>query len=149
MVSLATMNLTLRDLSLPGRVFHPYLGVKTSVLLFRKDGRTERVLFLHADADGYKLDSNHDTPGEIGDLPGLVKAYQSRLGSLAAWPRGSSASPRSAGPRIGGARPRTSCATAFILSAPRWRPRARKAVERRDPLELPYELRASETEIAE
>jgi type I restriction enzyme M protein len=84
-VSLATMNLTLRDLSLPGGVFHPYLGVKTSVLLFRKAGRTERVLFLHADADGYKLDSNHDTPGEIGDLPGLVKAYQSRLGSLAAW----------------------------------------------------------------
>ncbi|MEF8737118.1 MAG: hypothetical protein V5B35_11145 [Candidatus Accumulibacter necessarius] len=40
--------------------FQPYSGVKTSVL-FRKGGSTERVLFLHADNDGYKLDANHDT----------------------------------------------------------------------------------------
>ncbi|MGH8549940.1 MAG: HsdM family class I SAM-dependent methyltransferase, partial [Methylococcales bacterium] len=51
-------------LSLPGGVFQPYSGVKTSVLLFRKGGNTERVLFLHADQDGYKLDPNHDTPIE-------------------------------------------------------------------------------------
>ena len=62
-------------LSLPGGVFQPYSGVKTSVLLFRKGGRTERVLFLHADADGYKLDANHDTPIEADDLPGLVEAF--------------------------------------------------------------------------
>ncbi|MBV9508854.1 MAG: N-6 DNA methylase, partial [Caulobacteraceae bacterium] len=49
-------------LSLPGGVFQPYSGVKTSVLLFRKGGATERVLFLHADADGYKLDAQHDQP---------------------------------------------------------------------------------------
>ena len=30
-------------LSLPGGVFQPYSGVKTSVLFFRKGGRTERV----------------------------------------------------------------------------------------------------------
>ena len=57
-------------LSLPGGVFQPYSGVKTSVLFFRKGGRTERVLFLHADDDGYKLDANHDTPIEADDLPG-------------------------------------------------------------------------------
>ena len=51
-------------LSLPGGVFQPYSGVKTSVLFFRKGGSTERVLFLHADDDGYKLDANHDTPIE-------------------------------------------------------------------------------------
>ena len=69
-------------LSLPGGVFQPYSGVKTSVLLFRKGGRTERVLFLHADADGYKLDANHDTPIEADDLPGLVEAYRGRVGAL-------------------------------------------------------------------
>src|SRR3990172_9099091 len=51
-------------LSLPGGVFQPYSGVKTSVLFFRKGGSTSEVLFLHADHDGYKLDANHDTPIE-------------------------------------------------------------------------------------
>ena len=36
-------------LSLPGGVFQPYSGVKTSVLIVRKGGRTERVMFLHAE----------------------------------------------------------------------------------------------------
>jgi len=38
--------------------------VKTSVLLFKKGGKTDSVLFLHVDNDGYKLDANHDTPIE-------------------------------------------------------------------------------------
>ena len=59
-------------MSLPGGVFQPYSGVKTSVLLFKKGGSTERVLFLHVDNDGYKLDANHDTPIEADDLPELV-----------------------------------------------------------------------------
>jgi hypothetical protein len=29
-------------------------------------GRTERVMFLHADFDGFKLDANHDQPIEAG-----------------------------------------------------------------------------------
>lgn len=32
-------------ISLPGGVFNPYAGVKTSILLFRRGGQTERVLF--------------------------------------------------------------------------------------------------------
>ena len=55
------------------------------MLLFRKGGRTERVLFLHADADGYKLDANHDTPIEADDLPGLIEAYHGRIGGWAEW----------------------------------------------------------------
>ena len=58
-------------LSLPGGVFQPYSGVKTSVLIFTKGGSTERVLFLHADNDGYKLDANHDSPIDDDDLPAL------------------------------------------------------------------------------
>ena len=41
-------------LSLPGGVFNPYSGVKTSVLMFRKGSATERVMFLHADNDGFQ-----------------------------------------------------------------------------------------------
>ena len=65
-------------LSLPGGVFNPYSGVKTSVLVFRKGGATKRVMFLHADNDGFKLDANHDQPIEEDDLPGLVAAYRNR-----------------------------------------------------------------------
>ena len=55
-------------LSLPGGVFQPYSGVKTSVLVFTQGGSTDRVLFLHADNDGYKLDAKHDTPIDDDDL---------------------------------------------------------------------------------
>ena len=65
-------------LSLPGGVFQPYSGVKTSVLVFAKGGRTERVMFLHASNDGFKLDANHDQPIEADDLPGLIAAFNSR-----------------------------------------------------------------------
>ena len=75
-------------LSLPGGVFQPYSGVKTSVLILRKGGRTERVMFLHADNDGFKLDANHDQPIEADDLPGLIAAFNSRDELWADW-RGS------------------------------------------------------------
>ena len=74
-------------LSLPGGVFQPYSGVKTSVLFFRKGGSTENVLFLHADNDGYKLDANHDTPIEADDLPGLVEVFRTREARLDEWRR--------------------------------------------------------------
>ena len=49
-------------LSLPGGVFNPYSGVKTSLLVLRKGGATARVMFLHAENDGFTLDANHDRP---------------------------------------------------------------------------------------
>ena len=61
-----------------GGVFNPYAGVKTSVLVFREGGTTERVMFLHADNDGFKLDANHARPIEEDDLPGLIDAYLDR-----------------------------------------------------------------------
>ena len=72
-------------LSLPGGVFQPYSGVKTSVLFFKRGGATDRVLFLHADNDGYKLDANHDIPIEQDDLPDLLHAYQHKEECWAAW----------------------------------------------------------------
>jgi type I restriction enzyme M protein len=76
-------------LSLPGGVFQPYSGVKTSVLFFRRgkgtEHGTEHVMFLHAATDGYELDANHDRPIEADDLPGLAQAYAGREASLARW----------------------------------------------------------------
>ncbi len=134
-------------LSLPGGVFQPYSGVKTSVLLFRKGGATERVLFLHADDDGYKLDANHDTPIEADDLPALAQTYAQRE---AAWDRWTA---RDAAAEWGAkwwfADAATLRANDFNLSAGRYRPMSKAQVEHRDPRELLDELAAIEAEIVE
>ena len=68
-------------------VLQPYSGVKTSVLVFRQGGRTERVMFLHADADGYELHAQYETPIEADDVAGLIAGFNSRedlWGGLAA-----------------------------------------------------------------
>lgn len=72
-------------LSLPGGVFNPYSGVKTSVLVFRKGGATERVMFLHADNDGFRLDANHDQPIDEDDLSELVAAHHRKGQREAEW----------------------------------------------------------------
>lgn len=126
-------------LSLPGGMFQPYSGVKTSVLVFRKGGRTERVMFLHADNDGFKLDANHDQPIEADDLPGLIAAYNSREDLWTDWQVRDKDAPwqekwwfadASAIERED-----------FNLSASRHRPESREAADHRDPRELLSELR--------
>ncbi|HJV26730.1 MAG TPA: N-6 DNA methylase [Aromatoleum sp.] len=134
-------------LSLPGGVFQPYSGVKTSVLFFRKGGSTENVLFLHADNDGYKLDANHDTAIDADDLPGLAAAYRERGANLAAWQS------RDAGAEWAAKWWFADAATLrindFNLSVGRHRPMTRAAVEHRDPREILDELAAIEAEIVE
>lgn len=134
-------------LSLPGGVFQPYSGVKTSVLVFRQGGRTERVMFLHADADGYKLDAQHDTPIAADDLPGLVAAFNSRedlwedwqgRDESAEWPE-----------KWWFATAETVRANDFNLSAGRYRPMSQAQAEHRDPLEMLDEIKAIELEILE
>lgn len=134
-------------LSLPGGVFQPYSGVKTSVLFFRKGGATEDVLFLHADNDGYKLDANHDTPIEADDLPGVVDAYQQREALLPIWNARDTNTEWKGQWWFAGAA--TVRANDFNLSAGRYRPMSQTAVEHRDPRELLDELAAIETEIVE
>ena len=133
-------------LSLPGGVFQPYSGVKTSVLFFRKGGATERVLFLHADADGYKLDANHDTPVDADDLPTLAATY---AGRNAAWDQWQA---RDAGAdwayKWWFADAAALRANDFNLSAGRYRPVNAAQVAHRDPRELLDELAAMEVEIA-
>lgn len=126
-------------LSLPGGVFQPYSGVKTSVLVFARGGRTERVLFLHASNDGFKLDANHDQPIEADDLPGLVAAFAGRAELWAEW-------------QARDARAQWTTNWWFAeaaaiereewnLSASRYRPESRESAAHRDPRELLAELR--------
>ncbi len=134
-------------LSLPGGVFQPYSGVKTSVLLFRKGGTTERVLFMHADNDGYKLDANHDTPIEADDFPVLKLAFKNRATLAAQWDQ------RDAGAEWTEKWWMSDAATLrandFNLSAGRYRPMSQTQVAHRDPRELLDELAAIEVEIVE
>ncbi|NLS79646.1 MAG: N-6 DNA methylase [Chloroflexi bacterium] len=65
--------------SLPGGVFNPYSGVKTSILLLDKRLARERkeVLFVKVSADGYDLGAQR-RPVERDDLPEAARA-------IAAW----------------------------------------------------------------
>ena len=134
-------------LSLPGGVFQPYSGVKTSVLIFRKGGCTENVLFLHADNDGYKLDANHDQPIEADDLPGLVDVYRNREANWAAWELRDTTTEWT--DKWWFADATTLRSNDFNLSAGRYRPMSQAAVEHRDPREILDELGAIEAEIVE
>ena len=132
-------------LSLPGGVFNPYSGVKTSVLVFRKGGATEHVMFLHVENDGFKLDANHDQPIEADDLPGLIDAFRDRAARWRQW--------RDSDPEDDWIENWWFAETGDIrkadlnLSANRHRPQNRARVEHRDPLEILEELRGIETEI--
>ncbi len=132
-------------LSLPGGVFQPYSGVKTSVVFFRKGGTTDKVLFLHADADGYKLDANHDTPVEADDFPELINVYHHRPDSWRAWQAREEGAewPQ----KWWFADAETIRAADFNLSSGRYRPQSQTQVEHRNPLELLDELRAIEVEL--
>lgn len=134
-------------LSLPGGVFQPYSGVKTSVLLFNKGGTTDRVLFLHADNDGYKLDAKHDTPIDADDLPALVAAFHARE---ECWTKWQARDPNTEwSEKWWFADAATLRGHDFNLSAGRYRPMSQSAVEHRDPRELLDELAAIEAEIAQ
>lgn len=134
-------------LSLPGGVFQPYSGVKTSVLLFKKGGTTERVLFLHIENDGYKLDANHDTPIEADDLPELVTTFRDREAKAAHWAERDSKAPWHEKWWLADVAELR--ANDFNLSAGRYRPVNASTVEHRDPRELLDELAELEREIAE
>jgi len=134
-------------MSLPGGVFQPYSGVKTSVLFFRKGGRTENVMFLHADNDGYKLDANHDVAIEADDMPSMIAAYRDREVGLNAWAKRDTKAEWTT--QWWFADTTALRANDFNLSAGRYRPMSQTQVEHQDPRELLDELAAIEAEIVE
>ena len=63
-------------ISMPGGVFQPYSGVKTSVVIFTKTGKggTDNVWFYDMTADGHTLDVKR-TPTEENDIPDIIKRF--------------------------------------------------------------------------
>jgi type I restriction enzyme M protein len=81
-------------ISLPGGVFQPYAGVKTSILVFVKGGKTENVWFYEVSADGEELNAKRTADPENNDLwdmrlkfklrysqeaPAFIRPYQDEL----------------------------------------------------------------------
>jgi type I restriction enzyme M protein len=132
-------------MSLPGGVFQPYSGVKTSVLFFKRGGKTENVFFLHVDDDGYRMDANHNTVVEADDLPNLATAYVEREENLKTWQQRDAEEQWEQKWWFANADEiRTKD---FDLSAGKYRPQSLSQVEHRNPLELLDELKAIEMEI--
>ncbi len=78
-------------ISLPGGLFQPYTGVKTSILIFRKETRrddkqslpssaaprTEHVWFYEVEDDGYSLDAKRNArPGQRNDLWDALEKFK-------------------------------------------------------------------------
>lgn len=77
-------------ISLPGGVFQPYTGVKTSILIFRKETlrkkkqgftgqnpRTEYVWFYEVEEDGFSLDAKRNArPGQRNDLWDALEKFK-------------------------------------------------------------------------
>lgn len=132
-------------LSLAGGTFNPYSGVKTSILLFSKGGRTENVMFLHADHDGYKMDANHDTPVEQDDLPELITAYQGREKKLVKWKKRDTE--KLWAQKFWFETADKIRAADYNLSAGRYRPNNAEEIIHQNPRELLAEIQALELEI--
>ena len=132
-------------LSLPSGAFKPYSGVNTSILVFRKGGSTDRVMFLHADNDGFKLDANHDAPIDEDDLPGLVSAFRDREVRWATW--NDRDTQKDWIESWWFAEADAIREAEFNLSAALYRPPSRTMVDHRHPMEILSELRDIENEI--
>jgi type I restriction enzyme M protein len=70
-------------ISLPGGVFQPYTGVKTSILVFVKGGSTDQVWFYEVGADGLGLNARRTPQPEQNDLWDLTLKYRLRFGQPA------------------------------------------------------------------
>ena len=114
------------------------------MLILGKGGATDRVMFLHADNDGFKLDANHDQVIEEDDLPGLVAAYRDRAEREAEWRDRDADADWTENWWFAGTDAIREAD--FNLSAGHHRPQSRATVEHRDPLEILEELREIETE---
>lgn len=72
-------------ISLPGGVFQPYTGVKTSILVFTRGGQTDRVWFYEVGADGYNLGVKRTEQLDQNDFWDMALKY--RLRYAAAFPQ--------------------------------------------------------------
>lgn len=67
-------------ISLPGGVFLPFTGAKTSIVLFSKGGGTTRPIWCYQlEADGYTLDRKRRADVERNDIPDLLIKFHLRV----------------------------------------------------------------------
>lgn len=132
-------------LSLPSGVFKPYSGVKTSVLIFRKGGKSQQIMFLHADNDGYRLDANHNKVINDDDLPGLTEAFRNRKVLWTSWCKRDMDTDWAKNWWFAEF---DAIRTAdFNLTANRYRPLNRAKLKSRNPIEILDEIHIIETKI--
>lgn len=72
-------------ISLPSGVFKPYAGVKTSIIVFEKGGKTEKVWFYELTGDGYSLDDKRAPQPDKNDIPDLLKKWEAKPVSERSW----------------------------------------------------------------
>jgi len=72
--------------SLPGGIFQPYSGVKTSVLFFNNDGnKTKNVWFYDVRYDGFELATQRRPSPDKNDLPDLIEKWKEKPNSERSW----------------------------------------------------------------
>jgi type I restriction enzyme M protein len=111
--------------SLPGGVFQPYSGVKTSILLFNNDGKkTEKVWFYDVRYDGLEL-STQRRPTDKNDLPHLLTNWKDKPDTERSWHATKAQIEEND----------------FILSASAYRPITEDETKHRDPKEIFTEIK--------
>lgn len=73
-------------ISLPGGVFQPYSGVKTSILFFNNDSKkTEKVWFYDVRYDGFELATQRRPSPDKNDLPNLLAIWNDKPDTDRSW----------------------------------------------------------------
>ncbi len=111
--------------SLPGGVFQPYAGVKTSILFFNRNGKkTEKVWFYDVRFDGFELATQRRPTPDKNDLPDLIEKWKNKSDSERSW----------------SATKEQIETNDFILSASAYRPISEDETQYREPKEIFTEI---------
>lgn len=73
-------------ISLPKGIFRPYTSNKTNIILFKKNAKGTKTVWLYnLEADGFDLKSDFRTPVEENDIPDLLSKWSDKLDSNKSW----------------------------------------------------------------
>lgn len=72
-------------ISLPSGVFKPYAGVKTSIIVFERGGKTGKVWFYEITGDGFSLDDKRTPQPDKNDISDLLEKWETRPESERSW----------------------------------------------------------------
>jgi type I restriction enzyme M protein len=62
---------------MPSGVFKPYAGVSTAILIFTKNGNTDKIWFYEMESDGFTLDDRRSELGNgIGDIEDIIENWE-------------------------------------------------------------------------